>query len=574
MSEPQGNLHTRAMTIQALPASIAAAASMAVLITLSFWNFELRSLLRLSWQSGALSVVIWLAVYFLFYRKHRQPVEINLMAFMISAIAAIFLSYQVIPPQNPMSRYIGIMVIASAAFVVFYFTCLQALFSITRINENSLFLSMALICGLAGMLIILINSLSARMYGDDFYYAIQLRQLGLWKAVIWFYSNWSASFFSNFLIIGLSDKYRAILVFLVLDIMAIFMSWVLATDKKSLNRWLSAAAAALFIPLAVLTVTPDMYKSLFWICSTLSLLPFLILIPIYLVLVGRIYSGRQPISRIHLVAAVLLSFAISTTHEVASLGWLSMHAFGILWFHLSGSKQRGLKRFLVAGLLGTLIGLAVLLASPGVAARVSEQNYPPPPPIPEILLNTFTHFFDFLRLVSAPYYQFHGDTRPGWFLIIAAAGLGWLSDAPFRRRYAHAGLLLACAVGMAAISFFPGAYIMSMPIPFRTQFIPSLYLVLGAFIFGLFLPRPAHQQIKTALTVLIALVLFFGSRTGIRQLLLTMDPVRQYAADWDARDAHVRLTGQEPERIEVPWDEYEQEFDTIKDYYRILVNSR
>jgi len=115
---------------------------------------------------------------------------------------------------------------------------------------------------------------------------------------------------------------------------------------------------------------------------------------------------------------------------------------------------------------------------------------------------------------------------------------------------------------------------MSMPIPLRTQFIPSLYLVVGAFIVGMLLPRCPLKQVQDSLTVLFLLTLVFGSRLSIQQLMLTMEPVRQYAADWDARDTYIRATGTSPERIAVPWDEYEQNLKEIQRYYRTITADR
>jgi len=562
------------MIINPLPASILAAVSLAVLITLAFWKFELRSIFRLGWQSAALSFVLWAGVYYLIYRKHQLTATIHIAALIISAAASIFLSAHVVPFHESSTRTAMAVAAASIAFLGFFLICLPTIFQSGKVGTTKVFTSMVILLGVAGMSIIFINSLSVRMYSDDFFYAVQLDQMGLWRAALWFYNNWSASFFSNFLIMGLSHQRSTVSLFLILATLSLFASRVLATGKNTSQRWLSSAAIAFFIPLAVLTVTPDMYKSLFWVCSSLSLLPLLIFIPIYLALIARLLTGWQPATKIMMVLAALVSFALSTTHEVASLGWLGMHIFGIIWTYLTRKKSDDLKKFLIAGLAGTLIGLAVLLTSPGVDARVAKQNYPPPPPLTEVIPATIQDFLDFLVMVSAPYYRYHGDFRPGWYMIIAAAGLGWLSDTPLRRSFTDAALVLILTVGMTAISFFPGAYIMSMPIPFRTQFIPSMYLVVGAFLFGLLLPCATQKQTRDSFAIFLFLVLFFGSRTSIQQLLLTMEPVRQYAADWDARDALIRSTGKKPERIEVPWDEYEQNLGHIRLYYKHITASR
>ena len=320
---------------------------------------------------------------------------------------------------------------------------------------TGVYTSAAILFGIAGMAIILINSFSVRMYSDDFFYAVQMDQLGLWQSAMWFYHNWSASFFSNFLIMGLSHQRLSVFIFLFLVTIGLFASWVVVAERQLRHRWFSAGAVSFLIPLAILTVTPDMYKTLFWVCSSLSLLPLLILIPIYLALIAHWLTGQQPATNLMLGAAMLISFALSTTHEVASLGWLGMHVYGIIWVYLARKKPDDIKKFLIAGLAGTLIGLTGLLASPGVDARVAEQNYPPPPPLFEVISATMRDFFDFLKMDSAPYYRYQGDFRSGWYIIIAEAGLGWLSDTPMSRNNKHAVLVLILSIGMAAISIFP-----------------------------------------------------------------------------------------------------------------------
>jgi len=46
--------------------------------------------------------------------------------------------------------------------------------------------------------------------------------------------------------------------------------------------------------------------------------------------------------------------------------------------------------------------------------------------------------------------------------------------------------------------------------------------------------------------------------------------MRAYAAAWDARVARFRASPGTPGCIPVPWDEFEQELDCIRLYYRHL----
>lgn len=568
MHEEDKNLNPKSIYIGAKAASFLAAGSLAVLITLSLWKFELRSISRLLLQSSLLSVVIWLGLYFFFYQKLSNPIRFDHKTLVICAIASLFVGFQFTPQQGTSLRYVVMIAISSAMLLLINLSFLMALADREKIPWKTIFLVFAFICGLLGMLIIITNSFSVRMYADDFANAIKLESWGLWKSALWFYRSWSASFFSNFLIMGFSNQRWAPLIFLILILVTFYFSLLRIVKNNASIQRLTVLAGAFFIPFTIFTVTPDMYKSLYWISSSMALLPLLIMIPIYLVIISHLLSANQLGSRALLVIGMVLSFAISTTHEVASVGWLGMHVFGLIWFYLAGSKNIYLRNFLIAGLFAALTGIVIMLVSPGVDARIATQEYSSAPPVFEALLSTIRYFIDFIKMISAPIYIHHGDMRPGWFLIIAVAGLGWLTDTPYNRHMVKAALILILSIGMAAVSYFPGAYILGDTIPLRTQFIPSLYLVFGLYIFGLFLPRVSSKQLKVSLTILIMQIMLIGSFISISQLVLTIEPMRQYARDWDLRDVTVRTTSELPHRLKVPWDEYEQNLGDFRRYYR------
>ena len=157
------------LKIEAKLASFIAAGSLAVLTTLSLWRFELRSIAQLCLQSGALSIGIWLALYFFLYRKLHNPISFDYKFLIICIFSSVFFSYQIIPPQiNIHSRYVLTVIITSFMFLFFYLSFLVPLINHEKIHWNSIFSTLAFICGFAGMLIVIINSLSVRMYGDDF----------------------------------------------------------------------------------------------------------------------------------------------------------------------------------------------------------------------------------------------------------------------------------------------------------------------------------------------------------------------------------------------------------------------
>jgi len=561
--------HPKPLIIEAKPASIIAAGSLAVLTILFFWGFELRSISRLFLQSVVLMVPLWLGLYFFLYRKLSFSISFDFKVLITGILLSVFFSYQIIAPQINLSNYVFMIVITSLMFLLFYLSFLMTLLNNEKMRLNNIFLTLAFIFGFIGTLIVIFNSLSIRMYGDDFCSAVQFEKLGLWKSGLWLYNSWSARFFSNFLVVGFSNQYRAPIIFLFFIPLSLYFSFLNIVKSDLVERCLLALAVAFFIPFSIYIVTPDLYKSLYWISSALTLLPLLVMIPIYLTIINQYLSTNQRNFQWSLIVGMLLSFAISTTHEVAALGWLIMHAIGLIWFYLVGSKNIGLRNYLFAGLISASIGIIVLLSSPGVGARVASQTFPPPPPVKEIILLTTRDFLDFIKNISWPIYQYHGESRSGWFFIVAAGGLGWISETTIRRHFRSAALVFITTIAMVVVSFFPGVYITSSTIPLRTQFIPSLYLVFGVFVFGTCLPRFTNNLLKTSLTFLIMMIMFSGARISLSQLMLTIEPMRQFAREWDLRDETVRTTSELPQRIEdVPWDKHEQGFNCVQLYYQ------
>lgn len=549
--------------------SIPAAFSLSLLIILAFWHFELRSLVKLSYWSLLLMVAIWPPLYFFFYRKIKNAHQVNFTIFLIGFLTSALFAFQVTPYQGSFHRDVLAFLIVGLAFFVFHQTFLVLLMKRWDFDLRQALLALVLVGSAAGLAILFINSFSARVYADDFCYAVDFHNRGLWGSSLWFYLNWSARFFSNFLVMGFSRQLGALTFFLVLCLFSPLLLLLELFRESNNNRWLIAISGAFFITFTTFTITPDLDKSLYWTGSAMVVLPLLVMIPLYLLLLSRCYFRRRiACGWGGLLIAFLLSFAITTSHEVASLGWLGMHILMLAVLFWSRSRNKRLRNLLMIGLLAAILGLVLLVTSPGAAARAAAQHYPVPPPIFEAVRLSFSGLRYLLSVIDKPYYPYHGDFRAGWLLLAAAAGFGWLLEAPWKRHFLAAFLALIGALGMALVSFFPGAYAMSNIIPLRSMLTPTYFLVLGAFFFGLLLPQCSGDLAKKAFIFLVALLVAFGAWTTINQWRLTMEPMRRYARDWDARDQKVRETGEIPQRIPIPWDEYEQEIECIKLYYR------
>jgi hypothetical protein len=548
--------------------SILFAISAGVLAVLVFWQFELRSISRFTLLSLVFSAAVGVIAYYFLFRKSSQPFQPGIKPIAAAAFIAMITIIHLVPPQQPIFRYWFVVATGSISISILALFAHTFLMDRPGLPWNRIILVGAIISTLPGLLIIFFNGFSARIYADDFANILKLERLGWWQAGLLFYKTWSADFFSNFLVVGFSSKPWAPLLFLLLIQITLWLTLKQVFNRDDHMSTISTLAMSFILPLSVYTIATDFYKSIYWNASAMTLLPLLVMIPLYFFLMFKTYKEQQGHHWWILPLCGFLSFAVVTTHEVAAMGWFVLQAALLLWVFLSGGTGHGLRRFVLASAAGAAAGAAVLLASPGAAARISEQDFSFTLNIPDLFTRTFVHFVEFLTRIPRPMYAHHGSIRMGWIFLIGTFGLAWMSESSLQRNPKIAYLVLMTGIVMTAASFFPGPFILGGTIPMRSQFIPGLYLVLGAFGFGLFLPRNLDQKLVNYLSLLLLLVILTGSMINTTQLAHTIEPMRQYARDWDARDELVRTTDAIPRRLTVPWDEYEQNLGDFRKYYR------
>jgi hypothetical protein len=542
---------------QALP-TILTAIPLAVLMVLTVWGFELRSLRNLAIQSSVVALCLALPVYTLVFRKNKISLPSSSSFWMAGICLSIAFALLVVPSQSAILRYFLTLVITAVACLILSMIFLLPLFThFVEIPAGGM-ASLTLLGGLIGMGILLYNSLSARMYGDDFCYALVRESKGYLQSVIWFYNHWSGRFFSNFLLMGFNDKSWIVAVQLLGISAACFIILWKLIEGSTAQRVLTALAGAVWAPLTIFIITPDLYKSVYWIVSSVAVLPVLILVPLYLALLWRFRKPTIDGLKWAAPLATVISFAIATTHEAAVPGWLALQiiGFAIAWRFIP--KNHSLQVVLGCGALAAAAGLAVELLSPGIDARAAAQNYPPAGSLIVLIQLTCRYFFEFI--LSIPSF--------GWLMILAAAGLGWSLKTALPRRLFFAAAALLISIGMALACFIPGAYAMSSSIPLRTQVIPSAYLVYGIVAASLLLPRPTSKVWAAAAFALALLLTPTAVLQSMQHILPTVQPMQLFARDWDARDNQARRSDIEIQPIPIPWDEQEQEFSCTQNYYR------
>ena len=534
-----------------------------VFLVLLFWQFELRSISRLLLITIPIAALIWALSYFFYFYQSKNSLKVFSFQSGLNLMVSLLTTAHLVPPQVSTVRYLIVLVLALVSLFCINQTALSFFFP-ACCWKKTLPLLVVLLAA-SNLAIIIYNAQFVRIYGDDFANVLKLERLGVWGAGMLFYRTWSGRFFSNFLVMGFSNKPWAPLVFL-LSTQGVFfyaLDKLFKTERRNVSLPIS-----LLSPLVIYSVTPDMYKSIYWNGTAMYLLPLMLMVPIYLLLAYQLGAEHSQMSASLLIISGILSFAITTCQESFAIGWLGLHFTGLIWAVTAKPKQKNLGKFLLAGAFGSVLGLTVMLLSPGVSSRYIAQEYSTSLNIPLLISNTVLFFLRFLRDISRPIYVYHGFIRPGWLLLIGLFGFAWLADSPLKRSHRAAFLVLCLSLSMTLAAFVPGAVILGDTIPYRTQFIPTMFLAFGVFIFGMLLPQPKSQPHKSTISYLLIVVILAGSLINLAQLSRTIAPMRQYARDWDARDELVRTTDALPRRLTVPWDEYEQNLGDFRKYYR------
>lgn len=456
-------------------------------------------------------------------------------------------------------------------------------------------LAFFILVGTAGIGIFLYMAPFVRMYGDDWCYHTQALVRGILAASIHHYLNWSGRFFSNFLLFTGAGSRWTPLIQMILVLASIFTFSYLALSASASGgrqaglsrplRILWSLACAFFIPFITFSITPDPYKSLYWIVSSVAVLPFMILIPAYLALAKPLLAGSRPqeLSPMsqgraagYAVFAFVLGFMVSTIHEVATLPVMILSGclFGIALFS-KGRRVAGANHYvaiiLAAALGGSLFGFMITFFSPGNAIRHARQAYLGPPDILTLLRLNTGYFLKYLSRISSGQTQFSAgvSSRLGgvsWLALLAAYTLGYLGARPGRTWW-NPLVILALTLAMTWASFLPGAYAAQLEIPLRAELIPTSILIFGSFTAGFLSPKSHPGYFPVALLSILLLLNAFYMKDMINTQLALVKPIVNYASQWDLRDTRLMTSDEPVYLLNPPWDEVEQGANCVLTYY-------
>jgi hypothetical protein len=401
--------------------------------------------------------------------------------------------------------------------------------------------------------------LYSRYYADDYCMSGLVFQRGFWQAQIDQYTGWSNRF-SGMFILSLSEFLGRSAVKVWTAIVIVLLAAAIAWTLAQLNRWLNLSFSKwILVLLAELTVfftilfAPQLYQSFFWRIGVITYTLPLIFLTLLTGMIIR-FSTQAETEHVHrggLAACAVLAFIAGGFSETYLTLQISLALLGLILILLlaKGPSRRNWLVMILAVLIGSLLSLAVVLASPGNAVR--QAAMPPPPDllswIKMILLHTF--LFMYRVLDANPFQCLLALLIP---LLLIYGYYANKSSNRWRPSLLIMMLFLAPVVGFVLVTavMAPAAYVQSSYPDDRVLvdagFVMAVMMIFTGALVGLIFSQfhlwaedvvPVHLHALAAVFAAI-LLLYPLYDAGKNTTLLPEFQAR--AASWDARDAKIR----------------------------------
>jgi hypothetical protein len=384
--------------------------------------------------------------------------------------------------------------------------------------------------------------LFSRYAADDYCTAGQVVTRGLIGLEMQLYEAWSGRFAFTFIVgvVELIGPWAT----RVLPALAI-IGWVLALTW-ALARVFGRIQALLLAELIVfvtLASTPDVGQSLFWQTGMLTyLLPLILLACLAGLILQRVRVGcAGPHWIVGAGGLAFVAAGTSETYVAAQVAGLVL-AGALGWFGLAGRSRQTFLALVAAGLVGSLLGFAIVALAPGNAVRGGGARTSWGFVVTAALddARQFVHdFYRFSTLQAAIAF-----CVPFGLALLAGPRLS-LDHQQLRTLLAWTALIGVTSIVEVVVCLLPSFYALSAPEPGRARIIPQLVLVcltvLAGWVAGLALPvwwpRSVHLRPVVAALVVISLA---SPVLITRAVLAQADAAQAYAQRWDGIDAQVR----------------------------------
>ena len=523
------------------------------------WQFQILSFTRLI-NYTLLSIPFTVIGTIIFNRFY--PIRISNIAKKQSAIIfLICLSANLIvtPFTSDIIHYV--VVIITATILFFFIT--SAIIRVSNSgHENflrSTYLTLLGATGLIGIFFYLYMALFVRLYGDDFCFINQIRSSGFITTLTNYYDSWSGRWFSNLFAIGLSSVRILPLIEIALLVVFTFIALHMINMESKPISLLQNIVVALFLPFALFSATPEPYKSLYWNSNVQTIFPVSLVTVLFIAFMVRGFLKGFRHEAFSVFAAFIMALVISSGHEIV-IPAIILISTSFLVYSIFVRKSQNFTRVKVSigALIGSIIGSLSLVLAPGNYARIASQGYSSAPNIFSAIVMSFSFYINFLSSFAENW---------KWVLLFSSFIVGLISKTILPKNWKIIAFTVLVMIGISWGTFFISVYAISITLPTRTQFIPTLFLVYGIFSLGLMFPLPKIDYKMIAIgSILLCLLgtVFIQVITNEHEMV---NPIVQYAHDWDDRDQTLRLGKTKLYYLQIPWDSIEQAQTCIKDYY-------
>ncbi len=217
----------------------------------------------------------------------------------------------------------------------------------------------------------------SRYLADDFCTLGSLRDLGFWGSQVYWYTTWSGRFAFTFTV----NIFEALGAWMVPLLPAAHLLGLLVGARWAFARWLARSEdrgsrwAVWFIGGLVVYETissaPNLYQSLYWQTGVLTYVAPLVMASFYAGWILGWREGGEVGAGSLLISALAMAVAVGYSETVGSMLVAALAGACLLLWLLAeaGTARTSALRLVGAGLLGGILGMLVVAAAPGNAAR-------------------------------------------------------------------------------------------------------------------------------------------------------------------------------------------------------------
>lgn len=414
----------------------------------------------------------------------------------------------------------------------------------------------------------IVNGFNSRMLADDFCFAANVQGRGFAGAMDYYFHNWQGTFSSTGVqsAIALSGGWfvRWLPAFLVIGwwIGLFLLMWQVCVLLRFQFPRLSGLALATLIFYTILQGTPTVFQSIYWTSGSVTYAVPMVLLTFGCA--GLLYLSRQTMPRyvlviivviIGIVAGLLAGF--SPIFAVFEIGLLGLLLLMVLFRRPAPFSSAGV--LLIAALIGTAIGTAIMVAAPGNSVRQSMFHKPDGPLALLVVNLTSTGSFvgidlSAFSLVPHLVLLFVG----GWIISHGTAGNNGLFSVVKRSPRKWLLVALGIAVALLFVIFLPTSYNISGFPPGRALIIPHVVMVGLVLAWGgvmaLSLKKTANETGHVSVVMIFAMVvlLTIGPLLSTGKAVALSPKLQTFASEWDVRDSLIRNSSDDSKPVSVP----------------------